>query len=440
MSAAEWAAVGAVLAILMTGLPVIRHFATRHGASPEVARKSVHVAMGLACATFPWIFHRPLPVVILAVIATLPLTVIRTLPRLRDGIGSALHGIKRPSYGEVLFAPAVALVFVLAGGDRDLYLIPVLILTLADAAGALVGTRWGIRRYGSGEGFKTIEGSLIFWLAAFLCGFLPLLQCSRVDPAHALWIGLILGMLAMMAEGISDRGFDNLVIPLGCCLLLERLLPLEIAALAWRFAVLTVLLVVVVTGSRWSTLNGGALLGGVLLGYGCAIIADWRFAMPLLAVFVCHLVTTRRHGFKGRFDHRLDAVLSHMIAGMPWVFAAAFRWIPVNAALAGMSFAMGAQLAMLDTSTRAWIPNLKPSPVISTTKGILIATLPGLSMVAYDCQKWLGPATLAVGTVGAATLIFCRIRPGYRGHATGLWILQGLLALASSIPALLIRS
>lgn len=53
--------------------------------------------------------------------------------------------------------------FALANGDLDLYLIPILILTIADAAGVLVGTRRGKRRYGSGEGFKTVEGSVILY-------------------------------------------------------------------------------------------------------------------------------------------------------------------------------------------------------------------------------------------------------------------------------------
>ncbi|RYD18264.1 MAG: hypothetical protein EOP88_23200, partial [Verrucomicrobiaceae bacterium] len=280
MNSREWLAVAAVVACLFLGMPLIRLLAKRVGASPEVARKTIHVVMGLSCAAFPWIFDRALPVWILAAIATVPLGIIRMLPALRNGVGSALHGIERPSYGEVLFAPAVATVFTLAAGDLYLYLIPILILTIADAAGALVGTRWGKLRYGSGDGFKTVEGSVIFSCTAFLCAFLPLLLGGRVDAMHALWIGLILALLAMMAEGFSDRGFDNLVIPVGCFFMLEKLLPLEMPSLVGRLVVLVLLLVLVLTGSRWSTLNGGALLGSVLLGYGCAVIGDWRFALP----------------------------------------------------------------------------------------------------------------------------------------------------------------
>ncbi|MES2440194.1 MAG: hypothetical protein V4584_14085 [Verrucomicrobiota bacterium] len=436
MSPGEWLAVASVLAGLFLGMPLIRLLAKRFGASPEVARKTIHVAMGLSCAAFPWVFDRALPVWVLAAVATVPLGLIRMLPALRNGVGSALHGIERPSYGEILFAPAVATVFALADGDLYLYVVPILILTIADAAGALVGTRWGRRRYGSGEGFKTVEGSIIFWFTAFLCGFLPLMAGARVDAMHALWIGLILGILAMMAEGISDRGFDNLVLPVGCFFMLEKLLPLEMPGLVGRFVVLVLLLVLVLTGSRWSTLSGGALLGSVLLGYGCAVMADWRFALPPVAVFVCHVVTTRKHCLTGKFDHRLDAVLSHTIACLPWVIATESGRIPLSVALAGVSFAMGAQLSILDTATRMWMPHLGATPVRSVLKGFLVASLPGLVWLWPEAVRLSVPVAAALACMWAATLLFQKIQSNYRGHVTGLWIIKGLLALAASTPAL----
>lgn len=440
MSGHEWILVCGVLGTLLLGLPTIRLLARRVGASPEVARKSIHVAMGLSCVAFPWIFHRSMPVWVLAAIATLPLGLIRVFPALRNGIGSALHGIDRLSYGEILFAPAVAAVFALADGDIFLYVIPILVLTIADAAGALIGTRWGKRRYGSGEGFKTVEGSFIFWFTAFLCGFLPLAIGGRVDIPHALWIGVILGILAMMAEGISDRGFDNLVIPLGCFFMLEKLLPLEMPSLVGRLIVLIVLLVLVLSGSRWSTLNGGALLGSVLLGYGCAVIADWRFAIPPLAVFVCHLLTTRKHCLVGKFDHRLDAVLSHSIACLPWVFATEYGWVSSDQALAGVSFAMGAQLAILDAATRDCLPQLAASPLRSVIKGFLIASLPGLVWLWQDYRGLSLPTAIALLMMWGMVVCFQRIQCGYRGHVTGLWIIKGLLALTASGSACLISS
>ncbi len=440
MSMHDWLMVLFVVAGLVLGLPLIRWLALRFGASVEVARKTVHVGMGLGCVAFPWIFERPLPVWILAGLATSLLGVLRLVPSLRNGMGSALHGIKRLSYGEVLFAPSVAAVFHGSHGVMLLHVIPIGILTISDAAGALVGTRWGKCRYGCGEGFKTVEGSAIFLATAFLCAFVPLVYWGQIDWVHALWIGLILATLAMMAEGISDRGFDNLVVPLGCFFVLERLLPLDSPALAGRFVALGLLLSLVIYGSRWSTLSGGALLGGALLGYGCAVIADWRFVLPPVAVFICHLVTTRRHKLSKVFDHRLDAVLAHSLGCLPWVIMAGCGTLPKLTCLAGVSFAMATQLAMLDMATLSWLGHFSPKPLRATLKGWIVAGLPGILWFWPDYSRLMLAVIVALICTLMITFLSQRARKDYHGHATWLWLLEGFLALAASIPALLVRS
>lgn len=440
MSAREWGAVAAVVAGLLLSLPLIRKLALRFGASSEVARKSVHVAMGLGCVAYPWVFDRPLPVWVLTGIVTVLLAILRWLPSLRGGIGSALHGVARFSYGEILFAPSVAAVFHGAGNDPLKHVIPIGILTVADAAGALAGTRWGRRPYGCGGGFKTVEGSIAFLATAFLCGFLPLFLSGRADLGHSVWIGLILATLAMMAEGISDRGFDNLVVPLGCFFVLGRLLPLDTTALLGRGIALAVLLPMVYLGSRWSTLNGASLLAAALLGYGCAVIADWRFALPPVAVFACHLFTTRRFKLTKAFDHRLDTVLSHALACMPWVMLAALEIIPKSLGLAGISFAMAAQLALLDEATLWWLGQHEARPLRSALKGWLVAGLPGLVWLWPDALAIGLPAALSVTASMAAVLALHRLRMCYRGSVTGLWMIKGILALAASSPAFLLLS
>ena len=436
MTPYEWMAVLGVLAALLAGLPLLRKLCQACGTSAEVARKSVHVAMGMACAAFPWIFDRPLPVWVLAALATAPLALLRWVPALREGIGSTLHGVKRISYGEILFAPAVAAVFDLSDGDPLLHAIPVGILTVADAAGAIAGTRWGHRLYVCGTSRKSVEGSAAFLAVAFLCTFLPLWISGRTDPLQTVLIALTLAIVSMMAEGISDRGFDNLVIPLGCHFLLARFLESSMAAMEIRFGAAVILLALVAWGSRWSTLSGSALIGGALLGYGCAILADPRFLLPLLAIFICHLVTTRRHRLGGTFDHRLDAVISHAIGTLPWCLAVDRGLLDSRVALAGLSFGMAVHLAITTLATRRYLHPGRPALPHSVIKGWLIAGLAGLAWLWGDHQTLAPPAAIALALTPAAALLSEALES--RLSAPVVWTLRGTLALLCSTPALLL--
>lgn len=435
MTPREVIALSAVIAGLLTALPLVRLLAVRLGASVEFSRKCVHVCMGLACMGFPWIFDRPVTVWILAGIASGLLLVMRCVPALRDGIGSALHGVQRLSYGEILFAPAIATVFHLSGGDPVFYLIPLLVLSIADAAGALTGERWGRLRYICGDYYKTVEGSLAFLVCAFLCVFIPLRCMTGLPVFHLTAISLILAILTMIGEGISDRGFDNLVLPIGAYFILERLLPLDTAALITRLVALAILSGLLLSGARWSTLNGSSLLGGALLAYGCAILGDWRYALPLLALFFCHMCTSRRHKLKGTLVHPIKAVIGVTLACLPWLIAHAGNWVSRPTGLAAVSFAMATQLAILDNSTWVHLSKRNPSIRRSIPKGWLIAGLPGLVWLAPHGRELLGPAALSILAGIVAVKVIERVQGPEPRHQH--WLIKGMLALISSTPALL---
>ncbi|NEQ28311.1 MAG: hypothetical protein F6K28_56880, partial [Microcoleus sp. SIO2G3] len=62
---------------------VQRHFSPH----PEIVRKLLHIPMGLITLSFPWLFDRPLPVVLLAAIAITTLVAIRLYAPLREQFG-----------------------------------------------------------------------------------------------------------------------------------------------------------------------------------------------------------------------------------------------------------------------------------------------------------------------------------------------------------------
>lgn len=435
MNGIDYIGMAAVLSAVLLGLPLVHRLSLRYDAGPELARKLVHISLGLGCLSFPWLFSHPLPVWGLAAMVFACLSCVRFLPSLRAKLGASLHGVERLSYGELLFAPAVATVFHAAQGQWIYYIVPLLILTLADAAGALAGTSWGRLRYGCGDGFKTVEGSFAFTIVAFLCVFLPLWG-SGITLGHAIGVAFILAVLAMMAEGISDRGFDNLVLPLSTLFLLQRLLPISAEAIFVRVLALGILLPLVILTSRWSSLKGAALLAAALLGYGCAILADWRFVLPLLAIFFHHLVVTNRFSLKAEFHHGFTTILSLAIACLPWVVLAGLEWISMATGLLGVSIAAATHDAMLEQAICWWRGVRRFQWWRYLGKGWLIAGVPGLVWLPAYTEKLAIFILISMGLGILALRLLIVWEPLAQRDPKKWWLLKGGLAFATSTVAL----
>jgi phytol kinase len=84
-------------------------------------------------------------------------------------------------------------VFWLSPDDPLLFVIPMLVLSLADAVAALIGISYGRLRYESTDGIKSAEGSAAFFCAAFFSVHVPLLLFTQVGRAETLLISLVLG-------------------------------------------------------------------------------------------------------------------------------------------------------------------------------------------------------------------------------------------------------
>ena len=102
-----WAGIAAVLITLVgmvNALKLLERLVQPH---PEILRNLLHVGMGLVVVTFPWVFDTWWPVALLATAAAGSLMVMRYIPQLRGGMGSVIHGVHRPSLGEICFPVAI---------------------------------------------------------------------------------------------------------------------------------------------------------------------------------------------------------------------------------------------------------------------------------------------------------------------------------------------
>ena len=323
-----------ILAALVSALALLRLGQRHFGWHAEISRKCAHVSMGLTTLSFPWIFHDRWPVVVLAVLAAVTLWAVRTIPTLKSSLGQTLGAVKRASLGELLFPVAVAGVFCMALHDKKappglpvLYLIPVLVLTVADAIGALIGVGYGKVRYRTDDGIKSFEGSLAFFGAAFLCSHTLLLLGTPLGREETLLIALHLALLVTIMEALSWNGLDNLFVPLGSYVLLRMFVGLHAWDLLVRFVAINVLLLALLLWKARTYLRGNALFGVALALYSIWFLGGTAWIWPALVFWIMYTLLCPREDLRQAHAHNAQAVVA--VSGAP-IF-----WLLLNA-LGGM--------------------------------------------------------------------------------------------------------
>jgi phytol kinase len=262
-----WIGVGLVFATFAALLAVFSIIGPM--LKPEVLRKGLHISMGLTTLSFPWLFDTPWPVVLVAGASALAFLALRMRFVLFRRLARSMQGIKRVSVGEYCFVAVTCIVFVLAGNDPLLYCIPMLLLTLADSAAALVGTTWGRHRYMTLGEYKTLEGSAAFFVVAFACIAVPLAWFTPATNPESMAVAALIALAVTVLEAAVGGGFDNLFVPLGAFAAikatgltegrpeaLESASSLVVAGLCVAAALLVLLVVVLASWRKTNALGG----------------------------------------------------------------------------------------------------------------------------------------------------------------------------------------
>ena len=209
--------IGAIL-----GLMVAAELWCRWGhPEPEKTRKLVHLGSGFISMSFGFLFKSHWSVAILCVLFIVTMLITRKLGWLR-----AVHGVSRKSDGAVLFPIATYLTFLLAYQIDNLllYFISIAVLSTSDTLAALVGVRYGQKKYVvEASAFKSWEGSIIFFLSTFLIIHLSLLLATDIDRLSCVLIGFWVAIFVTVFEAFSLEGTDNLWIPMGTFYLLWKI-------------------------------------------------------------------------------------------------------------------------------------------------------------------------------------------------------------------------
>lgn len=312
---------GLIIAVILLAIPglmlLVRILGQRFGWNPEVSRKLVHVATGTLALTFPLLFSNPLPVLVLLGVAIPLMFAIRT--GLLGGLGAALHGVQRQSYGEIYLALAIAITFLRAEEQPVLYVLPILVITLSDTAAALIGTAYGRQRFRVEGGAKSVEGVVVFFVVTWLASLIVLVLMSDAAPLNLVLISMLLAAFCALVEADSWRGLDNLFVPIGAFLLLSRYLGSSPAELAASAAVLLLFLGGVLALAHILRLPPQAARAyAILLFLILSIVSLHNVLLPALAI-VAHLAArTCRPCHSNRAD--FDLLFVAAMVSLFWMF------------------------------------------------------------------------------------------------------------------------
>jgi phytol kinase len=185
-----------------------------HQIGQELKRKSFHVGIGLVALSFPLIWTESWMVITGLSLALAWMFAVRVLPCLQKYFGSVLHDCERRSMGELYFAVSVASLVLLTRESPLLYVIPILILSLADAAAAICGRLIPSQSLSGFLRGKSVAGCTAFFVVAATICIVVLAAYTNLPAWQIGFCALVVATATCLAEAICRGGLDNLVVPL----------------------------------------------------------------------------------------------------------------------------------------------------------------------------------------------------------------------------------
>lgn len=283
----EWLKILLILGSLVGLLGVVRQMGRRCHWHVEWQRKTMHVALGGAALSFPWLFGATWPVWVICGAGALILVALRSIPYLHRRLGGALHDVDRDSTGELLFAATIALLFELAHATPVAYVIPLAILTFADTAAALWGTAWGRHSFVIPFGHKSWEGVAAFAVTA-LGVTIPLLAWfAGLAWPQLFLVALTVAALTTLTEAIAWHGHDNALAPLVAYLTLTLTLTEPPSLLLYQLSMVVATWLILMP--IWQSLPPHPTLTGLLTVAALWLGGPLLWLPPLLGLLFIRL-------------------------------------------------------------------------------------------------------------------------------------------------------
>lgn len=252
--------------------------------SNNTNRKIIHITVGIAVSFTPYFFthnHQP------ALLAFIFLII--NFFSQRNNFLKSFHNIERESYGTIFFPISYLILALLFWEYSDHITISFLILAIADPVASIIGenvkSKISFNILGDD---KTLQGSI----AMFFCSLSIILILSNHffnnwDIQYRLMAAIIISIAVTIAEAMSNKGSDNLSIPITAFLFIELLHHIYRNQIVFDYIIynLIIILILFVAHLRrylaFSGLMGAITMALFLIGFGGS---DYLY--PLVIFFI----------------------------------------------------------------------------------------------------------------------------------------------------------
>lgn len=180
------------------------------GYSVDFTRKFIHIAVGMWAFGTVLLFERRT----FAIIPPIAFIAINAFSYWR-GTFKAMETGEKGQLGTIYFPLSFAIIVWFLWDAPHLLVASLMPMTWGDALAAVVGQRFGKRRYTVTQHTRSLEGSLTMFVASWVATFiaLMLLAPSPIGVGSALGISMITALAATAVEAVSPWGLDNLTVP-----------------------------------------------------------------------------------------------------------------------------------------------------------------------------------------------------------------------------------
>jgi dolichol kinase len=216
----DWMALILSFVYVFTMIGVAEGLRRWRGYSVEFTRKFIHIAVGMWAYGTVLLFERRT----FAIIPPLAFVLINAFSYWR-GTFRSMETTDRKQLGTIYFPISFAAIIWFLWGQPALLVASLMPMTWGDALAAIVGQRVGVRFYRVADNSRTLEGSLVMFVASTATTLAALLLLAAGGSWGMLLLAAtITGLAATVVEALSPWGIDNLTVPTVSAVMLVFLL------------------------------------------------------------------------------------------------------------------------------------------------------------------------------------------------------------------------